>query len=621
MKSPLTPVSLMEKPRLKRVLGIFDLFALGYGDLGSSIYYALGVTALFALGATPIALFLGGVVFICTALTYAEMTSMFHESGGSASFARYAFNDLISFIAGWGLLLDYVVTIAISAFAVAPYLSHFYPALQEVPIHLGATVLLIAVLLIINLFGIRQSSRISLFFTSLTVLTQLAIVVIAAFFLFNLSYVLEHMKIAVPGVSWSPSWEDFWKGTAMAMVAYTGIESIAQLGCEAKTPSKTVPRAILLTMSVLIFVYIGISFVAFSAIPPQELGTKYLENPLAGIVAYLPGGTFLSPWLAIVAAALLFVAANAGLVGSSRLAFNLGEYYQLPRYFHHVHPTSRVPSVSLLIFAFLAILVVLASRGKMMFLADLYNFGAMIAFFSAHLALIVMRIKRPEQKRPFYIPFNVRIMGYEIPITAIIGCLATLSVWLVVVYTKPEGRYFGFLWILSGVVMYFLYRRRKKIDWAASVRIEKVKVPAIKPLILKNILVLTRGTTHIETVYMACELAQFHGAKLTAMHIVDLPPSLPADVFLAPRLEQAKAALKQAEAIAREFNVEVETEVVRARSILAATLEVIERKHIDLLILGTRKRGTIYREMGPLAKVLLQKAPCKVWVCADTVSK
>src|ERR1700733_7745997 len=162
---------------MKRVLKVSDLFAIGYGDLGSSIYYALGVTALFALGATPIALALAGEVFICTALTYAEMTSIVHESGGSASFARHAFNDLISFIAGWGLLLDYIVTIAISAFAIAPYLSYFFPDLKHIPIQITFTIALIGILFVINVLGIKRSTRFSLVLMVLTVITQIIIII------------------------------------------------------------------------------------------------------------------------------------------------------------------------------------------------------------------------------------------------------------------------------------------------------------------------------------------------------------------------------------------------------------------------------------------------------------
>src|SRR5271169_5552214 len=162
MVSDKETISQIDKGSLKRVLGITDLFAVGYGDLGSSIFYALGITALFALGATPLALLMAGVVFVCTALSYAELTSAFHESGGSASFARHAFNDLISFIAGWGLLLDYIVTIAISAFAVGPYLAYFFGDLHKTPVQIVFCLALILILLAMNVIGVKQSTRISL---------------------------------------------------------------------------------------------------------------------------------------------------------------------------------------------------------------------------------------------------------------------------------------------------------------------------------------------------------------------------------------------------------------------------------------------------------------------------
>src|SRR5579872_5392761 len=138
----------LEKKSLKRVLGASDLFAVAYGDLGSSIYYAFGITALYALGATPIALLIAGLVFICTALTYSEMATTFPEPGGSATFSRYAFNDLISFIAGWGLLLDYIVTVAISAFAIPPYVKYLFPYPNSTLTHILATLWIIAILYI-----------------------------------------------------------------------------------------------------------------------------------------------------------------------------------------------------------------------------------------------------------------------------------------------------------------------------------------------------------------------------------------------------------------------------------------------------------------------------------------
>jgi basic amino acid/polyamine antiporter, APA family len=610
----------LDKNIFRRVLGIFDLFAIGYGDLGSSIYYALGITALYALGATPVALGLAGLVFVCTALTYAEMTSTFHESGGSASFARHAFNDLVSFIAGWGLLLDYIVTIAISAFAISPYLAYFFPHLKNIPIQLSFTVVLIIILLFLNIIGIRQSTRFSLVLMVLAVVTQLIIIAIGVGWLFDFSYITSHIHIGVPNVDWSPTWSEFWKGTAMAMVAYTGIESIAQLGSEAKKPARTVPKAVILTMVVLVVIYLGISVVALSALSPKDLGSKYVNDPLAGIVLALPfGSEVLAPWIGLLAAIILFVASNAGLVGASRLAYNLGEYYQLPIFFSRLHKKYRTPVISLVIFAVLASLVVIWGRGQLSFLADLYNFGAMIAFFSAHLSLIVLRVKQPGLFRPFKIPFNIRFGKYQIPITAIIGCLATMSVWFLVVITKREGRLLGLTWIGLGLIMYFIYRKRSKISSTAQVSIEKIKVPDYESINISNILVPTRGGAQTETVQMACEIAKTMGAKVTVVHIMEIPFSLPLDAQLPYRVSHGEAILKRSEAVARESHVEVQLKLLRSRSIVDSILDLLKTGEYDLLVMGAYRSRKEFAQkgLGSLTEKILKEAPCRVWVCAS----
>src|SRR5918996_4781061 len=128
---------------LRRVHGTGALFSAAYGNVGSSIYYALGVVAAFALGLTPVAFAIAGFIFVCTAATYAEATVMFPEAGGSSSFARHAFNELVSFIAAWGQMLNYIITVAISAFFVPHYLSVFWDPLGEAPGDLIAAVTLV----------------------------------------------------------------------------------------------------------------------------------------------------------------------------------------------------------------------------------------------------------------------------------------------------------------------------------------------------------------------------------------------------------------------------------------------------------------------------------------------
>lgn len=624
-KDGATRVVKLKSDILKRVLGVFDLFAIGYGDLGSSIYYALGITALYALGATPIALGLAGLVFVCTALTYAEMSSTFHDTGGSASFSRRAFNDLISFIAGWGLLLDYIVTIAISAFAIAPYLSYFFPDLSNVPVQIVFTIVLITLLFVLNVFGIKQSTRISLWLMVFTVITQVIIIIIGFGFLFDIKYIAHHIRINVPATDWSPSWPEFWKGTAMAMVAYTGIESIAQLGAESKKPAKTVPRAIVLTMFVLLFMYVGISIVALSAIPPKILGTKFIADPLAGVVQALPfGSKLLSPWIGLLAAVLLFVASNAGLVGASRLAYNLGDYYQLPSGVTKLSRRFKTPITALAIFTVLSSLIVLASRGKIDFLADLYNFGAMIAFFSAHMSLIVLRIKKPDLARPFRAPLNIPFGKFSLPLTAIIGALSTFSVWCLVVVTKPEGRILGLGWLALGCIIYFSYRSKRRLASTSSLSIERIKVSDYKPLKLSRVLVPTKGEKDTETVQAACELAKLHDAELTAVHIIEVPPSLPLDADLSDKKKMADIALKRAAAIADDVGVKLELKILVGRNIIDSILDEIKADKFDLLVLGAREdRKDEYKHhtLGSLVETLLKKSPCRVWVCLSKEGK
>lgn len=608
----------LEKKSLKRAVGAPELFAIGYGDVGSSLYYALGLTALYALGATPIALAIAGFVFFCTSLTYAEMSTTFPEPGGSATFSRYAFNDLVSFIAGWGLLLDYIVTIAISAFAIPPYLSYLIPFTNTVWVQMAMTIGIIWGLYFLNMFGIKHSGTFSLVLAVATIVSQLLVIVIGSILVINLPYVLDHLRIGVPGESWSPNWGQFLTGVAMAMVAYTGIESITQLAAETRKPSISIPRAIKWTMYTLVGFYILIAFVGLSVMSPEDLGTKYVQDPIAGIVAQLPfGGKWLAPWFGLIAALILLIASNAGIIGASRLAFSMGEYYQLPHFFYRMHSKFRTPYVSLAIFALCASLIVILSRGKMLFLADLYNFGAQIAFFFAHLSLLVLRIKKPTLHRPFKAYWNIPIgKGRSVPLTAVFGVLATFAVWLVVVIEKPDGRNLGIIWLILGSIMYFYYRRKKKIAPMGQLSIEKIKIPEYRPMHLKHILVTVRSTGNTEALQTACQLAKSFGARLTAVNILEIPSSLPMHAPMPDRETRGAVALKRAEAVAREYHLPIELKLVRARSVEEAVLDLVTHGDYDMVVVSAFKDELKKKQHFALElERLLKTAPCRVLYC------
>lgn len=609
MDSKITQV---DKGQMKRSLGVGDLFAIGYGDLGSSIYYALGITALYALGATPIALMIAGLVFVCTALTYAEMSSVMQEAGGSAAFSRKTFNDLISFIAGWALLLDYIVTISVSAYSVGPYLAFFFPMLKLVTIKIGFSIILIILMSYLNIRGNKQSTRISLILTALTIVTQLVIIAIGLWTIVSIPEFIQHLKINGPDKLWSPTWEGFLYGVVMAMVAFTGIESMAQLSSEAKNPKKTVPRAIMLAMGLLLVMYAGIAITALSAVTPQELSTTYQEDPIAGIVAALPiGSAVLGPWVGILAAVLLIVASNAGLIGASRLSFNMGEHFQLPRTFYNLHKKFKTPYVSLMIFGVLSSLVIVWSEGSLNALAELYSFGAMLAFFCAHISLIVHRFRFPDMERPFKAPLNITIRGKSLSITAVIGATMTLAVWLLVIITKPNGRNFGILWLIVGLAMYFVYRKQHKISPIGQLEIEKIKVQEYKELSVKKVLLLTKGNIVSDTLVIGCNLAKKFGAEISLVHIVEVPYMLPINTAFREEEVYSEASLNRAKAIALEKGVKMNIQMIRSRSITKAVNELVEKEGYDLLIIGSRS----LHSLGPVTEKILSTVKCRVWVC------
>lgn len=599
----------MDKGSLKRSVGVAALFSIGYGDVGSSIYYALGVTTFWALGASPIAIAIAGIFFIFTVLTYAELSSAIPESGGSQVFAKRAFGDMASFIAGWALLLDYILTAAISAFTIGPYLGYFFPVLKTLTGNLIFTSMIIMLLTTINIVGIKESTNLSLGLAVLDIVTQGSIIVFGAVLVLNFPKLLGQIHFGT-----LPTWGNFIYGISIAMVAYTGIEAVSQLSGETMDPGKKIPRAMLLTLATVLVMYMGVSLVALSAVSPEELGSKWIGDPIAGIAVNLPiFGKFLAPWIAVLGATILLIAANAGVIGASRLSYSMANNYQIPNFLGRVHSKFNTPFISLSVFSVIAIIVVLLSR-KITVLADLYNFGAMLAFSMAHLSLIGLRIREPSLARPFKLRGNIRIGRSEIPITAVLGLLATSTVWLIVVISHSHGRKLGFLWMIVGIALYLSYRWKTKMPILETVEVEKITVPEFKKLTTKKILVPTLGGPFTENVQIASQIAKDNGAELIALYVIEVPAPLPLDTFLPDRLEKADMALHRAAAIAREYGVSAHTQLIQSREAGSTIVDLAIEKQCDLIVLGVGMKKS-QASLGATVEHVLTHSPCRVWIC------
>jgi basic amino acid/polyamine antiporter, APA family len=614
-----------QRQGLERVLGAPALFATAYGNVGSSIYYALGLTAGIALGLTPLVFIISGLIFAATAATYAEGTVRYPEAGGSASFARHAFNELVSFGAAWAQMLNYVITVAISVIFVPHYLAIFYEPLRTNPwdivIGIGLTWLLVG----INVVGIQEAARLNIALAVIDFATQLLLVALGFFLIFHPQVLWNNVHFGV-----APTWSAFLLAIPVAMIAYTGIETVSNLAEEARDPVRSIPRAISWVAIAVFAIYFTLPWIALSSMPVVKEGGKYVtplgqppphgfkNDPVLGLVENLGlHGAWLSVskvYVGILAATILFIATNAGVIGASRITYAMASYRQLPSAFRRLHPKLKTPWLSLVVFAGLGPTLFLLS-GKVDFLGRMYAFGAMLSFTIAHVAVVALRVRRPDDELEWRARPNLTFRGVSWPLFAIVGALGTGTAWLVVVVQDAPTRYAGMAWLAVGFTFYVLYRRRLKLPLRGTSRAPVPLGPALA-LEYRSILVpIVAGDESREAVEVAARLATERAGRIVLLRVIVVPLELPLDADLTEQVEEAHHLLDNAYAIVEPYGVRAVERVIRARQAGRAIVEEADRRGTEVVVLGAR-RGSYKTIFGSTVEYVLKHAPCRVMVAA-----
>ncbi len=613
----------IETHGLRRSVGVGGLFATAYGNVGSSIYYALGLVAAYALGLTPVVFLLAGGLFALTAKTYAEGAAMFPEAGGSSSFARHAFNELVSFIAGWALSLDYILTIAISAFFVPHYLGAFWPALTHPPGDVIGGITVIALLAWLNIRGIGESANLNLVLAVLDLATQVLIICIGAVLVLNPSLLVHQVELGS-----TPTYSHLIFALSLAMLAYTGIETVSNMAEEAVDPGRDVPRAVNYILVAVLGVYAGMTIVALSALPVLGHGSHaytllgepparggYQNDPVLGIISHLGLATgvthVLRYYVGVLAATILFIATNAGLIGISRLSWSLAEHRQLPAIFSRLHPRYRTPWFTIMLFSVFA--GILLIPGKTDFLGNLYSYGAMLSFTTAHAAVIALRIKDPDRERPYRVGVNIHFRGAAIPISAVIGGIGTFAAWVSVLALHVDARYVGTGWMLIGLVGYVIYRRSQGLDLTSRHKIERRERPAFfVELEYHSAIVPIFGTDVDASALRAAAKLVGEGATVEAVYVLRVPNQLSLDSGLEEEERLGLSVLESAKLTGRKSGLKVQTRLIRTRSPGAAIVEEAQRRMAEIIYLGTAHAPPSERALGPTAVYLLAHRPCRV---------
>jgi len=625
----------LEAPEaLRRGIGSPPLFGIVQGFLSASLYFALGVVVVNALALTWLVLLAATLFFVLLVLSYMEGASLHQERGGVTVLARYGFNELWSFVAGWAILLDYLILIAITAFATTDYMAPFWHEFAH-----GAPEVLLAAAVIVYVAwvnmrgaGSRRWER-AAFAVFADMVVQLLLVVLGLALLFEPD-VLSH-PAALAG---SPGVEDVLFAFTIAIAAFSGLDASSALAGEVAVSRRGLKRLFAVRLAAVV-PYVGIALVASSTLP--QTGDRWEEAPMLGIAS-----AFEQEWLreplrygiAVFALAILVIACNAAMFGLSRLGYSLALNRQIPSLVGQLHPRHNTPFVLIGLGALLAIALVIPTDIE--FLAAIYAFGATLAFTLVHLSVIRLRFREPTRDRPYKVPFNVRVGTVELPLTALLGAAMAVVAFGSVLVLHDAARIVGVGWMAFGVALYVIYRTTE-----GKPVFKRVTVPA-KALTRQqvraefgSILVPVLGTLLDDDIMQTAgrlageeneELGE-GGAVIEALWVFEVPMALPLDTRVADAdLRRARRALARAKAVGEEYEgVEVATATVRARRAGEAIVHEAKRRGVEAIVLAAEeptglrgglrfggKQGLHDSFVGETTRYVLQKATCRVILTA-----
>ena len=602
---------------LERVLGTGALFSTAYGNVGSSIYYALGLVAVFALGMTPIVFLIAGLIFMATAATYTEATTMYPEAGGSSSFARRAFNEFWSSLTAWGQMLNYIITVSISAFFLPHYLGILWEPLLTSPGDIVFGIAVVVFLAALNIRGSKQAAGLNVVLAIADFLTQVGLVVLGIVLVLSPERLVANVEFGT-----APTVSNFLIAIPVGMVAFTGIDTISNMAEEAKDYGRTIPRAMKGVVIAVMTISLTLPAVALSAMPVEDgrtvlaLGSEdggFADNPVLGVVKNLGLGS-IQPvaeiYVGLLAATILFVATNAGLIGLSRLSYSMGQYRQLPEQIRQLHPRFRTPYVAIVVFGLVACVTMLPGQAEL--LGTVYAFGAMLAFTVAHLSVIALRIKEPERERPFRGPGNVRIRGVDWPLFAIFGGLGTAAAFVAVTVLNRETFVIGGIWLAIGAVTYVAYRRRQGLPLA-----ETTKVVLPEPIVeheveYESILVAFEDEGYSrEVMATAVKLAAKRRRGIHVLVTLTVPANTPIDAVMPEQERRAQATIDSARVLGGR-RVTGHYEKVRAGEAGRRIVEEAREIRARAIVMMPPRRRTGSSLLGRTLEAVLEERPCRV---------
>jgi APA family basic amino acid/polyamine antiporter len=624
---------------LRRGVGLGLLASVLLVNLATAVFVSLGVVADEALGVTPVVFVVAGLVFLLTMLGYIEGTAMLPQAGGAAGFARAGLGELSSFFAGWALLLDYLILVVLTAYFSVHYLGSIpgLGGLLHSPTDSYATGAMIVAVALLALRGVKAGARIALAVALLAVVAQLLLAVLGFALVFETDLISSGLDIGT-----TPTWDGILFALPIAMIGFTGLDTVANLGAELDKPGRDIPRPVIWSAVVSVLMFVALSVVALNAQPvtghgetaSTAIGTSqgWVDRPVIGIVEALglsgAGDALVRGLFGVLAASVLFLAASSAVSGMARAAYFMSANRQAPSALFSIDRRTGVPRVAIAMLTGVALLllaVTVSVTESAVVLAQVYAFGATLTAFMAGLSMVKLRLTRPDLERPFLAPGNVLVRGRPVSLFVLAGTLAAGAMWVIVIATHDVARVVGLGWMIFGFVGYGTYRFTHGLPLLALAQAREVRAPSIDARSYRRILVAVRpergllyGAGDAELVGLAHKLLDPQDprpAEVSVMLVHELPLVDPLDAPLGDVELQTMRRLTQIREAAATLDLRLSSSVARARAAGRAICQEAQRRDADAVLLATRAKQRQGDEtFGRCVSYVLRHAPCDVVV-------
>jgi APA family basic amino acid/polyamine antiporter len=555
-------------------------------------------------------------------------------------FARYAFNELVSFVAGWAIVLDYAILIAVTALTVPSYLAAFGAPIGRGALEIAIALAVIAFVAIDNLTGVnvrRLRRRIAITVADLGL--QAVVIVLGLVLALHPHRLADAIHLGT-----APTWSGLAFAFPIAVIAFTGLEAAASLAGEVRASAGQVKRLVLPGSMIIVLIYVGIAYVGVVALPVHNgltaLGQRHLQAPVLGVVeAFKPAWVADVLKYAVAAGGALGLAAAAGssMLGVSRTGYSLATNRQIPSAIGRLSGRWGTPFVVIGAAAIAAAALVLPTDLEL--LVGIYAFGALLSFTIAHVSVIALRFREPDRERGYAVPLSVPVGAHRVPLPSVAGAILAAAGLIIVMIFHTGSRYVGLGWLLGGLLLYVIYRKTQQKPLLRRVTIPEraLRHETLEPEFGSILVPILGSPLDDDIVQTAGRLAGEsrddlveEGAVIEAIWVFEMPLSLPLDAPLPDaQIRRAREALARAKAVGEEYEgVEVATAMVRARRAGQGIVSEARRRGVEAIVLAAEepsrvRGGALLGGVGPLenyvgevTKYVINKAPCRVILTA-----